>query len=156
MFGPWRLSQAFIPMMKTNKYGRIVNVSSLGGSLHYTNYGRTPAYSISKAALNVLTRKLAVELVNTGILVNSVDPGWVATDMGGSWRTSTAGRSKRNSLGCSTTRRWSNWWLFLWSWASTLVDKKYPALIPHIRKRTNYTKGMSNTKTILIYVDIFS
>jgi NAD(P)-dependent dehydrogenase (short-subunit alcohol dehydrogenase family) len=83
LFGPWRLSQAFIPMMKANKYGRIVNVSSLGGSLQYTNYGGTPAYSISKAALNILTRKLAAELVNTGILVNSVDPGWVATDMGG-------------------------------------------------------------------------
>jgi NAD(P)-dependent dehydrogenase (short-subunit alcohol dehydrogenase family) len=60
-------------MMKANKYGRIVNVSSLGGSLHYMTDGGTPAYSISKAA----------ELVNTGILVNSVDPGWVATDMGG-------------------------------------------------------------------------
>ena len=83
LLGPWRLSQAFIPMMKANKYGRIVNVSSLGGSLQYTNYGGTPAYSISKAALNMLTRKLAAELVNTGILVNSVDPGWVATDMGG-------------------------------------------------------------------------
>ena len=83
VFGPWRLSQAFIPMMKTNRYGRIVNVSSLGGSLQYTNYGGTPAYSISKVALNMLTRKLAAELVNTGILVNSVDPGWVATDMGG-------------------------------------------------------------------------
>lgn len=83
VFGPWRLSQAFIPMMKANRYGRIVNVSSLGGSLYYMTYGGTPAYSISKAALNVLTRKLAVELVNTGILVNSVDPGWVATDMGG-------------------------------------------------------------------------
>ncbi|MFL6363346.1 MAG: SDR family oxidoreductase [Nitrososphaeraceae archaeon] len=83
LFGPWRLSQAFIPMMKANKYGRIVNVSSLGGSLQYTNYGGTPAYSISKAALNMLTRKLAAELVNTGILVNSVDPGWVATDIGG-------------------------------------------------------------------------
>jgi len=83
LFGPWRLSQAFIPMMKANRYGRIVNVSSLGGSLYYMTYGGTPAYSISKAALNVLTRKLAVELVNTGILVNSVDPGWVATDMGG-------------------------------------------------------------------------
>jgi NAD(P)-dependent dehydrogenase (short-subunit alcohol dehydrogenase family) len=83
LFGPWRLSQAFIPMMKANGYGRIVNVSSLGGSLHYMTYGGTPAYSISKAALNVLTRKLAAELLNTGILVNSVDPGWVATDMGG-------------------------------------------------------------------------
>jgi NAD(P)-dependent dehydrogenase (short-subunit alcohol dehydrogenase family) len=77
------MSQAFVPIMKTNKYGRIVNVSSLAGSLEYTNYGGTPAYSISKAALNMLTRKLAVELANTGILVNSVDPGWVATDMGG-------------------------------------------------------------------------
>ena len=83
LFGPWRLSQAFIPMMKANRYGRIVNVSSLGGSLHYMTYGGTPAYSVSKAALNMLTRKLAAELVNTGILVNSIDPGWVATDMGG-------------------------------------------------------------------------
>jgi NAD(P)-dependent dehydrogenase (short-subunit alcohol dehydrogenase family) len=55
VFGPWRLSQAFIPTMKANKYGRIVNVSSLGGSLHYMTDGGTPAYSISKAALNVLT-----------------------------------------------------------------------------------------------------
>ncbi len=83
LFGPWRLSQVFIPIMKANRYGRIVNVSSLAASLQYTNYGGTPAYSISKAALNMLTRKLAAELVNTGILVNSVDPGWVATDMGG-------------------------------------------------------------------------
>ena len=83
LFGPWKLSQVFIPMMKSNRYGRIVNVSSLAASLQYTNYGGTPAYNISKAALNMLTRKLAAELVNTGILVNSVDPGWVATEMGG-------------------------------------------------------------------------
>ncbi len=83
VYGPWKLCQAFIPTMKRNGYGRIVNVSSLGGSLHYMQEGRTPAYSISKAALNVLTRKFAVELRGTGILVNSIDPGWLATDMGG-------------------------------------------------------------------------
>ncbi|MDQ3970254.1 MAG: SDR family oxidoreductase [Thermoproteota archaeon] len=82
LFGPWRLSQICIPIMKRNKYGRIVNVSSGAGSLYYMD-GGTPAYSVSKAALNALTRILASELRGTGILVNSIDPGWVATDMGG-------------------------------------------------------------------------
>jgi len=82
LFGPWRLCQVFIPLMKKNGYGRIVNVSSGAGSLHYMQRG-APAYGISKVALNALTRKLSFELRGTGILVNSVDPGWVATDMGG-------------------------------------------------------------------------
>lgn len=55
VYGPWRLCQAFIPMMKRSRYGRIVNVSSLGGSLHYMQEGGAPAYSMSKAAINVLT-----------------------------------------------------------------------------------------------------
>ena len=82
LYGPWLMCQAVIPLMIKNGYGRIVNVSSGAGSLHYME-GGAPAYGISKVALNALTRKLASELRGTGILVNSIDPGWVATDMGG-------------------------------------------------------------------------
>lgn len=82
LFGPWLLCQASIPLMEKNGYGRIVNVSSGAASMHYME-GGTPAYGISKVALNALTRKLASELGRKNVLVNAVDPGWVATDMGG-------------------------------------------------------------------------
>jgi NAD(P)-dependent dehydrogenase (short-subunit alcohol dehydrogenase family) len=59
-----------------------VMVSSEGGSLASMG-GGTPAYSVSKAALNALTRTLAGDLRRDHILVNAVCPGWVATDMGG-------------------------------------------------------------------------
>ena len=80
--GAWRMCQAFIPLLRESKNARIVNVSSESGSLSVMG-GGTPAYSISKAALNALTRMLADELRPSRILINSVCPGWVATEMGG-------------------------------------------------------------------------
>lgn len=80
--GAWRVSKTFIPLLRASVRGRIVNVSSESGSMASMG-GGTPAYSVSKAALNALTRMLADELRRDCILVNSVCPGWVATEMGG-------------------------------------------------------------------------
>lgn len=82
LYGAWRMAQACIPLMRRGGGGRIVNVSSQAGQMSSLG-GGTPAYTISKVALNALTRMLADELRGSGILVNSVCPGWVATDMGG-------------------------------------------------------------------------
>jgi NAD(P)-dependent dehydrogenase (short-subunit alcohol dehydrogenase family) len=81
--GAWRMCQAFIPLLRKSRHGRIVNVSSESGSLSVMG-GGTPTHSVSKAALNALTRMLADELRSSRILVNSVCPGWVVTEMGGS------------------------------------------------------------------------
>jgi NAD(P)-dependent dehydrogenase (short-subunit alcohol dehydrogenase family) len=78
--GAWRLANALVALMERG--ARIVNVSSGGGSLS-TMDGFMPAYNVSKAALNAITRVLADDLRGRGILVNSVCPGWVRTDMGG-------------------------------------------------------------------------
>lgn len=82
LHGPLLLCQALIPLMKEHQYGRVVNVSSGAGQLSDMNTG-FPAYRMSKTALNALTRIFANELEGTNILVNSVCPGWVRTDMGG-------------------------------------------------------------------------
>jgi NAD(P)-dependent dehydrogenase (short-subunit alcohol dehydrogenase family) len=82
LLGPWRLCQAFLPLLRKSKAARIVNVSSESGSLLHMG-ACPPAYQVKKAALNALTRTLAGELRHAHILVNAVCPGWVATDMGG-------------------------------------------------------------------------
>jgi NAD(P)-dependent dehydrogenase (short-subunit alcohol dehydrogenase family) len=82
LYGPWQLVEAFLPLLRASEHPRIVNVSSEAGSLTSTG-GGTPAYAVTKAALNALTRMLAAELRGERILVNAVCPGWVATDMGG-------------------------------------------------------------------------
>lgn len=80
--GPLRLCQALVPLMKKRGGGRIVNVSSGLGQLAEMGAG-TPAYRLSKTALNALTRILAAELAGDRIKVNAACPGWVRTDMGG-------------------------------------------------------------------------
>jgi NAD(P)-dependent dehydrogenase (short-subunit alcohol dehydrogenase family) len=82
VYGPWRLTQALVPLMQQHGYGRIVNLSSGMGQLSGMGSHR-PAYRMSKTALNALTRILAVELQGSNILVNSMSPGWVRTEMGG-------------------------------------------------------------------------
>ncbi|MGZ8197607.1 MAG: SDR family oxidoreductase [Burkholderiales bacterium] len=82
LFGPLQLAQAVVPLMKANRYGRIVNLSSGLGQLADMGTG-TPAYRLSKTALNALTRILAAEFRESNILANSMCPGWVKTGMGG-------------------------------------------------------------------------
>jgi NAD(P)-dependent dehydrogenase (short-subunit alcohol dehydrogenase family) len=82
VLGAWQTTLAFLPLLRSSAHPRVVMVSSEGGSLASMG-GGTPAYSVSKAALNALTRVLAGDLRRDGVLVNAVCPGWTATDMGG-------------------------------------------------------------------------
>ncbi len=77
LFGAWRVIQALLPLLRSGPRPRIVNVSSESGSIALMSGGR-PAFSVSKAALNALTRTLAGELYRDGILVNAVCPGPVS------------------------------------------------------------------------------
>ena len=82
VYGPLLLSQALVPLMKKYKHGRIINLSSGLGQLSDMTGGYT-GYRLSKTALNALTRILSAELKSANILVNSMCPGWVRTEMGG-------------------------------------------------------------------------
>ena len=82
-FGPLRLTQALLPLLRKADGGaRVINLSSGLGQLNDMDDGY-PAYGISKTALNAVTRKFADALKGDRIAVNSVCPGWVKTDMGG-------------------------------------------------------------------------
>lgn len=83
------LTNKLLPLLKKSEAGRIVNLSSILGSLTLHSDAASPiyssklfAYDASKTALNAYTIHLAAALANTKIKVNSAHPGWVKTDMG--------------------------------------------------------------------------
>lgn len=89
-FGLIAVTQAFLPLVQKSPAGRIVNLSSILGSMAEHQDPKSPiygylvtAYNTSKAAVNMFTVQLAQELKDTKIKVNAVHPGWVQTDMGG-------------------------------------------------------------------------
>ncbi|MBV8634324.1 MAG: SDR family NAD(P)-dependent oxidoreductase [Burkholderiaceae bacterium] len=89
-FGALSVTQAMLPLLRESRGARIVNVSSGLGSLAYNSDPQAEfadikmiGYCASKAALNMLTVQLAHELRDSGIKVNSADPGYTATDLNG-------------------------------------------------------------------------
>jgi NAD(P)-dependent dehydrogenase (short-subunit alcohol dehydrogenase family) len=82
LLGPARLIQTIVPGMTARGYGRVVNLSSRAGQLAQMRAG-FPAYRMSKAALNALTRITAAEVGAGNVKVNAMCPGWCRTEMGG-------------------------------------------------------------------------
>ncbi len=93
-YGPLRVTKAFLPLIQSP--GRIIMISSGGGSMTDEVGGWWPAYCVSKSLLNAITRHLAHELSGRNISVNAVCPGWVRTEMGG------AGASRSVEKGAET------------------------------------------------------
>lgn len=81
--GPALVTQSVAGLLQTAPRGVVLNISSGLGSISRAASPGNYAYAMSKAALNMLTRKLAVELRDQGTIAVTVSPGWVRTDMGG-------------------------------------------------------------------------
>jgi NAD(P)-dependent dehydrogenase (short-subunit alcohol dehydrogenase family) len=100
-----RITQALMPLMRAQNYGRIVNVSTEMASLTSMGsdyYPLAPSYRLSKVGLNGLTTLWAKELQGTNILVNAYSPGWMQTDMGGSNAPFTADEGAETALYLAT------------------------------------------------------
>lgn len=89
-FAPVFLTQTLLPLLKRSAAGRVVNVSSIRGSLRHLSDPSSPVYPVralgydtSKAALNAFTILIAEELRGTPIKINAIHPGWLRTTMGG-------------------------------------------------------------------------
>lgn len=81
--GPVRVTRALLPNLRRGNKKTIVNITSRLGSIALNDYGAFYGYRESKAALNMFTKTLAVELDSEGFTCLTIHPGWVKTDMGG-------------------------------------------------------------------------
>jgi NAD(P)-dependent dehydrogenase (short-subunit alcohol dehydrogenase family) len=81
--GPLRVTAAFLPLLQKGSGKRVVNITSLMGSIEDNGSGGSYSYRMSKAALNIATKNLAIELGDEGFVVVVMHPGWVRTRMGG-------------------------------------------------------------------------
>lgn len=100
-YGPWRLTQALLPLLEKSDEGRIINISSGMGALNEMEGGYA-GYRMSKSALNALTILTANELGKTSIKVNAMCPGWVKTEMGGAGATRTVEQGADTAVWLST------------------------------------------------------
>lgn len=97
--GVARVTRLLLPLLTRAKHPRVINMSSLAGSIAAKEDSRHYCYSASKAALNMLTRAMAAELRPRGVTVVAVTPGWVKTEMGGPQAPLTVGESARSLAG---------------------------------------------------------
>jgi NAD(P)-dependent dehydrogenase (short-subunit alcohol dehydrogenase family) len=83
LFTPMKLAELFAPQLAASGRGRVVNLSSMLGSMELNDRGGLYAYRASKAAVNAITKSMALDLADRGITAIALHPGWVRTDMGG-------------------------------------------------------------------------
>ena len=109
LFGLVETTQTFLPLLKKSDAGRIVNLSSILGSITlHAKPGspiydtKTAAYNVSKSAVNAYTVQLAYELKDTKIKVNAAHPGWVKTEMGGEGATMETTDGAKTSVALAT------------------------------------------------------
>ncbi|MEM1349287.1 MAG: SDR family oxidoreductase [Myxococcota bacterium] len=96
--GSLRVSQALLEQVKASETKKIVHISTQMGSIADNSSGGAYAYRASKAALNMVSRSMARDLSEEGVVVFAIHPGWVQTDMGGSSAKLTAEHSVASML----------------------------------------------------------
>lgn len=95
---PALMVKHFVNLLKSAPAAKVVSISSWLGSMTLKNSGGHYGYAVSKAALNMVSKAMALELLDTGITCVTVNPGWVKTNMGGQFATLTTDQSVKQMI----------------------------------------------------------